>query len=90
MYIYNLGLKQNIIVTLDDYLLLWWLRNCFSKKKKKKYKYNLGLKKSLVNTRQLFSIMCSGNSKGSGGGRGRRVNGGSNDNGCGGCNCCLL
>ena len=22
MYIYNLGLKQNIIVTLDDYLLL--------------------------------------------------------------------
>ena len=50
----------------------------------------MGLKKSLVNTRQLFSIMCSGNSKGSGGGRGRRVNGGSNDNGCGGCNCCLL
>ena len=32
LYIYNLGLKQNIIVTLDDYLLSWWLRNCFSKK----------------------------------------------------------
>ena len=31
LYIYNLGLKQNIIVTLDDYLL--WLRNFFSKKK---------------------------------------------------------
>ena len=34
LYIYNLGLKKNIIVTLDDYLLSWWLRNCFSKKKK--------------------------------------------------------
>ena len=50
-------LKQNIIVTLDDYLLSWYLRICFSKKKKKLYKYNLGLKKSLVNTKQLFAIM---------------------------------
>ena len=55
LYIYNLGLKQNIIITLDDYLLSWWLRNCFSKKKM--YKYNLGLKKSLGNARWLFAIM---------------------------------
>ena len=33
LYICNLGLKQNIIVTLDDYLLSWWLKNCFSKEK---------------------------------------------------------
>ena len=54
MYKYNLGLKQNIIVTLDDYLLLWWLRNCFSKKRM--YKYILRLKKSLGNTRLGLSM----------------------------------
>lgn len=56
LYIYNLELKQNIIVTLVSYLLSRWLRNCFSKKIKM-YKYNLGLKKLLVNTRRLFAIM---------------------------------
>ena len=77
LYIYNLGLKQNIIVTLDDYLLSWRLRNCFSKKKM--YKYNLGLKKLLVT--------LDGSGGGIGGGSGGSGGGGS---GCGGCDCCLL
>ena len=72
LYIYNLGLKQNTIVTLD-YLLSWWLGNCFSKKKKKIYKYNLGLKK-LLNTLDDYLLSC--------GGGGGRVGGG-NGNGCG-------
>ena len=46
-------------------------------KKKKMYKYNLGLKKLLV-TLDNYLLSC-----GSGGGSG----GGS---GCGGCDCCLL
>ena len=47
-------------------------------------KYNLGFKRSLVNTRWLFAIMWGGSGRVSGGG-----NSGSNS-GCGGCNCCLL
>ena len=75
IYIYNLGLKQNIIVTLDDYLLSWWLRNCFGKKRKL-YKYNLELKKLLV-TLDDYLLSCGGGGSGRG-------------SGCGDCDCCLL
>ena len=84
MYIYNLGLKQNIIVTLDDYLLSWWLRNCFSKKNKK-VNYNLGLKNHLL-TLDNYLLSCGG------GGRvgGSDGSGSGSGNGCCGCDCCLL
>ena len=70
--------------------------NCFSKKKKKKiYKYNLGLKKLLV-TLDDYLLSCggsgdsrsdssgsSGDSSGGGGGSG-------SGSGCNGCDYCLL
>ena len=40
------------------------------------YKYNLGLKKSHVNTRRLFAIMCD--------------DGDSSGSSCSGCDYCLL
>ena len=55
LYIYNMGLKKKYYCYTRWLFLSWWLRNCFSKKKM--YKYNLGLKKLLVNTRRLFVIM---------------------------------
>ena len=76
-------LKQNIIVTLDDYLLSWWLRNCFSKKKNL-YKYNLGLKK-LLNTLDDYLLSCGGGGSDSSGN-----NGNNSGSSCGGCDCCLL
>ena len=48
------------------------------------YKYNLGLRKSLVNIRWLFAIMWCGDGRvGGGGGSGGRV-GGDGDSGSGG------
>ena len=79
-------LKQNIIITLDDYLLSWLLRNCFCKKKK--YKYNLGLKNHLL-TLDNYLLSCGSGDGGTVGGGGGSGNSGSGSN-CGGCDCCLL
>ena len=82
-------LKQNIIITLDDYLLSWLLRNCFCKKKK--YKYNLGLKNHLL-TLDDYLLSCGSGDGGTvgGGSSGSGGSGSGSDSSCGGCDCCLL